>query len=306
VRLEAEYAKKLEGPDYGTVYELAVLGRLLQKGSPFSVDPWPVNSQVDAYLRGNGLEAELEIKASLETLYEKNVRGMCDGIKKRIESRWPRFVGTVHLCNPFREKTVNGINTLDADRTSDDVMEELDKAIEADGTVRPTYRDYTPFRRVTIINPGDVVRVWHSSTTLSAAHEEDVLTRVLKRSLDDHHQFSRARPALLAIVLARDPDARPLYRDKESPAETYFRKHPHLSAIIAIPCPSINGTPTVLRPTVDLQPTRTFPLDDGSAEAIAEFFACKLQVSEFWERVCARLGPEPLRLEDVEGEDSES
>jgi hypothetical protein len=82
----------------------------------------------------------------------------------------------------------------------------------------------------------------------------------------------------------------------------YFKKYPHLSAVVGIPCPSINGLPVVMRPDPSLTPARTFPLSDEDANALAEFLAVRLQVSDFWEQVERELAARPLRADELEGE----
>lgn len=178
----------------------------------------------------------------------------------------------------------------------------LEKAITDDGSVAEQFRSYSPHRLVTKIGSLDRVRVRHSSWVLPGGHDEMVLERVLNRALDDRHQFSTERPALLALMLSRDPDAAPLWRGDPSLVDRYFEKYPHLSAVIGIPCPSINGAPTVIRPEPDATPARSFPISEEEARVLAESFVVRLQLSDFWEQVEKELATRPLRAEEREGE----
>jgi len=282
-RLEKDYQRRLERLELGCILELALLGRLLQRGGPFLVTRWPEGGRFDGFLVRDERRFELEIKASIETRYDKNVTKMCRMIKEEIERRWPGFIGEVNLFNRFREKEEDGVKTLDIDGTAVDVMAELECAITPDGQVRRAYREYVPFRLVTKIEPLDYLKVLHSSWTLPGGHGQDVVRRTLKRALDDKNQFTGKLPAVLAVIQARDPMAALIYRGEPSVADEFFGRHPKLSAIIAVPCPSINGPATIITPDPQQLPSRVHPVLDEDLTPLADLFAVRLQVDPFWE-----------------------
>lgn len=297
-RLEADYASRLASLEPGIVLELALIGRLLQKTSPFEVTPWPEDSRADVHLRKDARVVEVEIKTSISTLYDRNVEKMCLLVQERMAHRWPDFKGEVHLCNQFREKEVRGQQTLDIEGTADDVMAELLFAIDEEGNVRNIYKFFEPFRLVTKIGPLPRLKVWHSSSTLPGGHGQAVIARTLKRALDDKNQFSGRVPAVVALIQARDPDARLLHWGSPSVADEFFDRHTKLSAIIAVPCPSLNGTAVLISADDSRMVPRLHPLSEEEKRQIIELFTVQLMVHPVW------IGlEEELRRRVMAGED---
>src|SRR6266571_1045712 len=118
--LEKDYAARLQRFDFGTILELALVGRVLRNSGSFRLIPWPLGQRFDGYLDRGSRRLELEIKASIETRYDKNVTKMCRRVKEEIEGRWPGFIGEVNLFNRFRETERDGVKTLDTDGTVQD------------------------------------------------------------------------------------------------------------------------------------------------------------------------------------------
>jgi hypothetical protein len=267
----------------GIVHELRVLGKLAMRHiRGFAVEPCERGENFDAQLKVREVDMDLEITSLVQPAYKAAVERVCRAIERYLSGRFADQTYEVRLGNMgggFVNKIADdGAEVLDEDATLRNCIVQLEEAISSDGNVDPRWAKDRFHGPVTSVHLSRRNHAWQKSYRMPGdADVNQVRRKVLGKV--DKAQWTGRRPAVLAVVLAHDPDVDLLDQRGEDVVAEAFARVPYLAAVIGLPFYNFLSYPKVIFP---LYPGSGASLDEAGREMLTRAF-------RFWIGVDWRL-----------------
>lgn len=269
-----DYREKLAARNTGIIAELQVMGRLLERAQPPEFLPYPKAPTVEGLLTVDAVQYELEIKSLLGTKWEIDREHVYREIAQALAHAFPDWRCHVRVADRGIVAQASDSRAIDTQRTVERFLTQFERETRGRSPSERIDANNTPDRLIVTIDPAAETYIYTGEQEREADHDLKTFTSKVESALArSARQFSKARPAIIALVCARDASAPLFLSDRYGIAESALNDHPHLSAILALPYLSFTASTTTLawRDTVPASGAGIVPSDAAARRLLALF-----------------------------------